>query len=160
MSAAEIAGPVPDDVQSLTPSERKVYYRHLMISLVDNLTWGLSDATLQGKLVRMANGNFAAISDMNSVHWAVNATMQLVVSPIGGAAAPHPGALYHGGAGGRTTELAGRVTGLACARRAHGLHRAEVAAHPGEHHADFLLLGWLPMCARDPPLPCISPGRF
>ena len=38
MSAAEIAGPVPDDVQSLTPSERKVYYRHLMISLVDNLT--------------------------------------------------------------------------------------------------------------------------
>ena len=85
MSAAAIAGPVPDDVQSLTPSERKVYYRHLMISLVDNLTWGLSDATLQGKLVRMANGNFAAISDMNSVHWAVNATMQLVVSPIGGA---------------------------------------------------------------------------
>ena len=74
-----------DDVQALTPRERRVYYQHLLISVIENLTWGLSDACINAKLLRLANGNFAAISDMNSVHWGVNAAMQLLVSPIGGA---------------------------------------------------------------------------
>jgi len=74
-----------DDVQALTPRERRGYYQHLLISVIENLTWRLSDACINAKLLRLANGNFAAISDMNSVHWGVNAAMQLLVSPIGGA---------------------------------------------------------------------------
>lgn len=74
------------DQDYITPFERGVVTKVAFLGVVSNLTWALMDSALNAKLLAIANYDPIAIAKANSVHWSVNAAMQLFIRPLGAAA--------------------------------------------------------------------------
>ena len=70
----------------LTPFEHNVVKKSAFLGVVSNVTWALMDSALNAKLLAIANNDPIAIAKANSIHWSVNAALQLFISPLGAAA--------------------------------------------------------------------------
>ena len=70
----------------LTPFEHNVVKKSAFLGVVSNVTWALMDSALNAKLLAIANNDPIAIAKANSIHWSVNAALQLFLSPLGEAA--------------------------------------------------------------------------
>jgi MFS family permease len=71
--------------EELTPKERTVVWQHRLLTVMWELKFGISAASLMTKLLELANHDTALIAQANSVHWAINGLIQLWGTPLAGA---------------------------------------------------------------------------
>ena len=75
----------PSDGQSaaaLTPSERRAFIAHGMVSFITELTFGLNSASMNLKLLQLSGGDMTKIATANAWHWCCNAVLKNFTTPF------------------------------------------------------------------------------